>query len=110
MFLLTSIVTKPPHMSVDEFRTWWTHTQAPLVAATPGLRHYVICPADAGVDLATGKLATPPPYDGVAMLWFDSEADVNALLASIETSGDGSSLPLAGMHVVSLAGTPIVHA
>lgn len=107
MFLMTSFLKKPDTMTTEEFRSWWQEEHAPAVRGLAGLRRYEICMADARFSPATRSLSTPPPYDGVAMLWFDAEADFLAAVQDAVGPNEGQALPDVGVQVVSVVGTPI---
>jgi len=57
--------------SREEFQRWWMEEHVPYAKKLPGLRRYNVC-------LTHGSTTHPdaPPFDGVAELWFDSEADL----------------------------------
>ncbi len=56
--------------SPEEFQKYWREEHARLAAALPGERRYVQCHARLGIYRA----GRTPPYDGVALSWFDDEA------------------------------------
>ncbi|MDP3460725.1 MAG: EthD domain-containing protein [Hyphomonas sp.] len=83
MIKLTFCLRRLPHLSREEFQRYWRETHAPLVARhgkTLGILRYV--QVHAGHDaLNAGIRASrnaPEPYDGVAELWFESEAAMAA--------------------------------
>lgn len=106
--MLTSFLRKPLTMTTAEFRTWWLDEHVPLVKATPGLRDYVVCPVDAGFNPATRDLGEVAPYDGVAILVFDSEDDFKAAFQAPAPAGDDNTLPAVGVRAVSVVGAPTV--
>jgi uncharacterized protein (TIGR02118 family) len=55
-------------MSVAEFQRYWRDVHGPIVARTPGLRRYIQC--HTLPELYDGD--SPPSFDGVAELWYDS--------------------------------------
>jgi uncharacterized protein (TIGR02118 family) len=63
---------KKDGMSSDDFRRHWLEVHGPIAQRLPGLKHYVQNHA-AGDD---------PPCDGIAELWFDSPADMQAAFTS----------------------------
>jgi len=62
-----AFVTRRPDLSVDAFQRHWRDVHGPIAAAIPGLRRYVQCHA-----LAETYARRPPPFDGLAITWFDS--------------------------------------
>ena len=67
MIKLMYSITRKEELSVEEFQTYWRETHAPIAAKIPGVRRYIqnhTLPETYGGN-------TPPPYDGVAELWFD---------------------------------------
>jgi uncharacterized protein (TIGR02118 family) len=59
-------------ISRADFRRHWLEVHGPIALRLPGLKHY-IQNHPAGDD---------PPADGVAELWFDSPADMQAAFTS----------------------------
>ncbi|WP_353256270.1 EthD domain-containing protein [Hyphomonas sp.] len=83
MIKLTFCLRRLPHLSREEFQHYWLESHAPLVAArakTLGIVKYE--QVHAGLDaLNTGIRASrnaPEPYDGIAEIWFESEAAMAA--------------------------------
>ena len=66
-------------MSVDDFQRYWRDVHGPLCAAEPAMRRYVQNHTRRGI-YDSGKT---PPYDGVAICWFD---DLQALRDAAATS------------------------
>jgi uncharacterized protein (TIGR02118 family) len=60
--------TRKPDVSVDDFQRHWRTTHAALAAKVPGLRRYVMS-ATRRTAYTGGRT---PPYDGAALMWFDS--------------------------------------
>jgi uncharacterized protein (TIGR02118 family) len=81
MIKISFCLTRLPHLSRDEFQTYWRETHAPLVAARAGLlriKRYVqshTLPDEAFAAMAASR-AGPPAYDGIAELWWDSLEDM----------------------------------
>jgi uncharacterized protein (TIGR02118 family) len=69
---------RQPGMSREEFGRYWTTTHAAKTRRIPGLTRYVInlMPEDAGGGEA--------PYDGIAEVWFASDAAMAAAAQSPE--------------------------
>jgi uncharacterized protein (TIGR02118 family) len=72
---LVCLVSRPADTAPEAFRDWWLGHHVHVAAALPGLRRYVVSTAD---DFAQSQ------YDGVAELWFDSTAAMDAAFASPE--------------------------
>jgi len=67
MVKIIYVITRKAGMSVEEFQRYWRETHGPIAARIPGVRKYVQC--HTLPELYAGE--RPPPYDGVAELWFD---------------------------------------
>jgi uncharacterized protein (TIGR02118 family) len=84
MMHLIFCLRRLPHLSREEFQRYWHERHAPLVRAharTLGIRRYVQAHAidpelSRGIAAARGA---PDPFDGVAELWFEWEAQGRAL-------------------------------
>lgn len=80
MVKLTFCLRRLPHLSREQFQTYWLGTHADLVAAraeTLGVRRYVQVHTSAELDglhraLQARNGGAPEPFDGVAELWLDS--------------------------------------
>jgi uncharacterized protein (TIGR02118 family) len=61
----------------ERFHRWWIDDHVPLVKKLPGLRKYRVC-------LVTGSTTHEgrEPWDGVAELWFDDRAALDAAWSS----------------------------
>jgi len=90
MIRLVFLVRRRPDLSLEEFQQYWRHEHGPLVAyhqARLGIvrytqTHRIGDPADERMAAARGGMEQP--YDGVAELWFPSEA---ALVEAGRTEG-----------------------
>ena len=71
------VARKRGDITEDEFITYWQQIHAPLAAAIPGIRQYVIYPVmwSSSVD---------PVCDGLSEMWFDSRARLQEALTSPE--------------------------
>ena len=78
MIKVIAVLHKRADMSREEFVRYWRDVHAPLVKKMPGLRRYVINPA-----LEAHPKGAPLAFDGVAELWFDDAAAVQAGFASL---------------------------
>jgi uncharacterized protein (TIGR02118 family) len=61
------LVRRRPDLSVEAFQRHWRDVHGPIAARIPVLRRYVQSHA-----LPESYERRPPPYDGVAVTWFDS--------------------------------------
>ncbi|MBU2607184.1 MAG: EthD domain-containing protein [Alphaproteobacteria bacterium] len=83
MIKLSLCLRRLPHLSREDFQTYWREQHAPLVARhakTLGILRYVQVHTghdalNAGMQSSRGG---PEAYDGVAELWFESEAAMAA--------------------------------
>ena len=81
MIKLTFCLVRLPHLTRDEFQTYWFDNHAPLVASvkdTLRIRRYVqlhSLPADVSENLRAARQG-PEGFDGVAQLWWDSFEDM----------------------------------
>jgi uncharacterized protein (TIGR02118 family) len=79
MIRLVFLMRRQPHLSLEEFHTYWRDEHGPLVAFHQrhlGIVRYTQAhrledPANERMAEARGGME--PPYDGVAELWFHSE-------------------------------------
>lgn len=71
-------VNRKTGMSVDDFQKYWRETHGPLGRAAQAMRRYV----QNHTRRAIYDSGRTPPYDGVAMAWFD---DMQALRAAAPT-------------------------
>ncbi|MGR8921547.1 MAG: EthD domain-containing protein [Gammaproteobacteria bacterium] len=79
MLKLAVVVRRRAGTDAAQFHAHWRDVHAPLVAALPGLRRYVQCRT-----LAGGYRRGDPAADGLAELWFDDAASLDALERSPE--------------------------
>ncbi|HTX50821.1 MAG TPA: EthD domain-containing protein [Caulobacteraceae bacterium] len=81
MIKLTFCLVRLPHLSREEFQTYWFETHAPLVASVKDvlrIRRYVqlhSLPADVSETLRQARRG-PEGFDGVAQLWWESFEDM----------------------------------
>ena len=68
MFKAMILLKRKEEYSQREFRNWWLGEHAQLAIQLPGLRKLCFNPAENAEAV----------YDGVAELWFDSEAEFTA--------------------------------
>jgi uncharacterized protein (TIGR02118 family) len=83
MIKTIGLLTRKDGWTHAEFMTHWVEVHAPLAHAVPGLRRYVqnhITGERTRADIS----ATPVEIDGVAELWFDDQAALEAAALSPE--------------------------
>jgi uncharacterized protein (TIGR02118 family) len=86
MIRLVFVLRRKAELSLSEFHDYWLHKHAPLVASFATdlniLRyvqtHTLDDPANAAIQQARGNME--PHYDGVAELWWSTEAELEAAL------------------------------
>ena len=78
-----SLLSRRPGMSHDEFITRWRDEHAPLALQVAGLRRYVLSPVLRQAQ-RPDIIAHGIEIDGVAELWYDDQASMQAALASAE--------------------------
>src|SRR2546421_10837124 len=84
MIKLVYCITRRRGMTLEEFSHYWREEHGPIGRRIPGLRrlaqsHPTRHPAD----------LSPPPFDGMAELWFDDLAALEAARRSPEWRGAG---------------------
>lgn len=67
-------VTRRPGMPLEAFRTYWRDVHGPLAAQIGPLRRY----EQDRLRIEEYERDTPPLFDGMAVTWFDSTADMKA--------------------------------
>jgi uncharacterized protein (TIGR02118 family) len=66
-----AFVTRRPDLSIDAFQRHWRSIHGPIAAGIPMLSRYVQCHT-----LPETYVRRTPPYDGIAVTWFDSTASM----------------------------------
>lgn len=100
-------------MSQEEFLAYWLDNHGPLVrshAETLRIRRYVqLHPLEtsAAADALRGVRKGPEPFDGVAELWFDSEADIAAAGGSDAARAAATALLEDERRFIDLERSPI---
>ena len=71
------LLRRPPAWTRERFQRWWLDEHVPYVKVLPDLRKYRVC-------LVTGSTSHEgrEPWDGVAELWFDTRAALEAAWSS----------------------------
>lgn len=77
MIKTIGLLTRKDGWTHDQFMTHWVEVHAPLAHAVPGLRRYVQNHIDAERTRADIP-ATDVAIDGIAELWFDNRAALEA--------------------------------
>jgi uncharacterized protein (TIGR02118 family) len=101
-----------PHLSREEFQTYWYERHAPLVrshAATLGIRRYVQTHTlDHPVnDALRASRGGPEAYDGVAELWWDDAEALAAATTTPEGRAAGLALLEDERRFIDLARSPL---
>lgn len=113
MIRLVFALRRRADMSREAFQHYWLDEHAPLVASFASklniLRyvqtHTLTDPANAAAQAARGQME--PEYDGVAELWWASEADLNQQLASDQAKGAQAALLEDEAKFIDLAQSPL---
>jgi uncharacterized protein (TIGR02118 family) len=84
VFKAMILLTRHDDMSSQEFRDWWLNQHAPLAKQLPDVRRITFNVVDAPNLTAVGAPGGPVDgqVDGIAELWFDSQAAFEAAYAS----------------------------
>jgi uncharacterized protein (TIGR02118 family) len=112
MYSVIGLLKRTDGTTHTDFCTWWEESHAPHVLKMPGLLEYVRYPIDESMNGATGELSAEAPYDGVAIITFESKRAFLDSFASSEgqadnrsfNSGAPSSTVLLGEAVFELRG------
>ncbi len=112
MIKLVFCLRRLPTLSRAEFQRYWRETHAPLVEkhrAALRVRRYVQVhtgdsPANDALRAGRGG---PEAYDGVAELWWDSDEDLQAGVASPEGQQAGRELLEDERRFIDLANSPL---
>jgi uncharacterized protein (TIGR02118 family) len=77
MIKVLSLLKRPEGWTRERFHRWWLDEHVAYVRDLPGLRKYEVC-------LTVGSTTHEgcEPYDGVAELWFDDRAALEAAWGS----------------------------
>ncbi len=113
MYSVIGLLRKRDEQTTEQFRAWWLTQHVPHVLRMPGLRDYRLWTVDETLGQTSLEFSSDVPYDGVAVITFDSKEAFRASLASPEGAVDNdsfnrgapSSTVLAGTHYVFLQGS-----
>jgi uncharacterized protein (TIGR02118 family) len=110
---LVFLLRRQPHLSLDEFHARWRDDHGPLVASHQtrlGIQRYTQSHRldDRLNDaLASARGGMEPPYDGVAELWFESEAAIAAAGATEGGRRAGAELLADEAEFIDLPASPL---
>lgn len=112
MIKLTYCLRRLPHLSREDFQRYWRDIHAPLVAkhaATLGIVKYeqVHTGFDAMNDAIRASRGGPEPYDGIAELWFESEASMQAAAQNPGVAEAARELLEDERNFIDLANSPL---
>ena len=98
MIAITFLLRKQPHLSDDEFHTYWREQHGPLVrshADALGIRRYIqlhTLESGLGQAIAQSRDCEPAGYDGIVLVWFDDEDALVAAASTPEGMAAGAAL------------------
>jgi uncharacterized protein (TIGR02118 family) len=112
MIKLAFPLHRKPELSREEFQSYWRGTHAALVAkhaTVLGIKRYVqlhtrTTVIDEGLRASRGA---PEPFDGIAELWFESEAAIAESLQNPAAALAGQALVEDERRFVDLERSPI---
>ena len=112
MVKLTFCLKRKSGMSREEFQRYWLDVHGPLVrshAKELRIRRYVqMHSATVALNqLLRASRGAPEEYDGVAELWWDSIADLEAVLASPDGAEAGAALLEDEKQFIDLSASPL---
>ena len=112
MIKLSFCLHRLPHLSREAFQAYWLETHAPLVKSHQKalrIRRYVQTHALTTElnDMIRAGRSAPEMYDGVAELWWDSFADLEAATSSPEGQAAGLALLEDERKFIDLARSPL---
>ena len=112
MLKLTFCLRRLPHLSRDEFQTYWRETHGPMVEkhrdalrfATYSQMHTI----DDAIGSALGDIRNAPQaFDGFAEMTWASRADLDAAMTSAEGRAAGRELLADEKRFIDLENSPI---
>ena len=112
MIKITFCLRRLAHLSRTEFQDYWLNSHGPLVRQQREvLRFQRYVQFHAGFDELTARVGeargAPPPYDGVAELWWQDIEDLSAASATKEGRAAGRLLLEDERKFIDLANSPI---
>ena len=115
MIKIIYCLRRRPDLSVGEFQRYWLEEHGPLVRshqAALGMVRYVQCHTAHGymTDRFRASRGAPEPYDGVAELWFENWAAIEALAKSPAARVANNELLADEKRFIDLANSPLWYA
>lgn len=98
MIVITFLLRKLPELSDEEFHRYWRENHGPLVASHAdvlGIRRYLQLHAldsPLGDAVAATRDCEPHDWDGIALVWLDSEESLAAMAGSEERQAAAAAL------------------
>ena len=95
---LVFCVRKRPELSFEEFCDYWLHRHGPLVRSLweagtfPGMLKYVQSHTVHGADGGRSARGTKEPYDGITVVWMDTERGATDDAARAASAAGGKRL------------------
>ena len=113
MIRIVFALRRAAHLSLADFQRYWREQHGPLVASHAqhmGILRYVQThridePINEAMTRARGNME--PPHDGVAELWWESEAALTAILASSAGQDAGADLLADEKKFIDLPNSPL---
>jgi uncharacterized protein (TIGR02118 family) len=105
MYSVIGLLRKPDEQGTGEFRRWWLTQHVPHVLRMPGLRDYRLWTVDETLSQSSLQFSSDVPYDGVAVITFDSKEAFETSIASPEGTADNDSFNSGAPSSTVLAGT-----
>ncbi len=113
MLRLIYLLRRKPELTREAFQQYWRDQHGPLVASFAtilGIQRYVQVhslddPANDAMAHARGGMEAP--YDGVAELWWDSEAALEHALTDPAAQAAGAALLEDESHFIDFASSPL---
>jgi uncharacterized protein (TIGR02118 family) len=94
MVVITFLLRRRAELSAEDFHAYWRDRHGPLVAShaeTLGIRRYVqlhTLDSPIGAAVAASRSCEDTDWDGVALIWFESEA---AIVEAATTTESGQA-------------------
>ena len=112
MIKLAFCLRRLPQLSREEFQRYWREQHAPLVrkhAEALKIRRYVqLHTRDDSLNAALREgRGGPEAYDGIAELWWDDRADLEAALQTSEGRSAGAELLEDERRFIDLTRSPL---
>jgi uncharacterized protein (TIGR02118 family) len=112
MIKLVFCLRRQPHLSREAFQTYWRETHAPLVRerakAIGALRYVQVHTTHDDLNaLLRASRGGPEPFDGVAELWFEDRASLEAALGTDAGRTAGAELLADERKFIDLERSPL---